>query len=85
MPAYDDKTPMQEREALDEAEAILGEALERARTRLRAAGVEHNPPREDGDFGCDLCDCAHFQRSGPTSLKCKRPSCGHSFFRHRVF
>lgn len=82
--SYADKAAEEER-ALDEAEAILGEALDKARTRLRAVGFGDHAPPEEGDFSCTQCGCEHFQRPASSGLKCRRPGCGHSFFRHRVF
>jgi hypothetical protein len=74
-----------QKHALDEAEAALTKAYDDARAKLRAAGLGPRDQSEGGSFRCLRCDCEGFQRAPGGGLRCARPGCGHSFFRHDVF
>ncbi|WP_433196727.1 hypothetical protein ACQP1G_45060 [Nocardia sp. CA-107356] len=69
-------------QALDYLDSILAGAVAEARVVL----VDHNNFDEDGDGGCNRCThptCVGFIPGG--GAECKRPTCHHSFFSHRVF
>ena len=74
--------------ALDEADSILERAFNEASGRVRAQR-EPGEPDPGGFARCLRCDCESYVAptgsSGHTSLSCKRPGCGHSFFSHDVF
>jgi hypothetical protein len=74
-----------QRKALKDASATMARAYAEARRILSAADFE----RDNGDTRClqpDNGHCPFFQRPkhGPF-IRCARPRCGHSFFRHNVF
>ncbi|WP_327094980.1 hypothetical protein OIE68_33650 [Nocardia vinacea] len=69
-------------QALDYLDSILAGAVAEARIVL----VDHEHMGEDGDGGCNRCThptCVGFIPGG--GAVCKRPTCHHSFFSHRVF
>lgn len=69
-------------QALDYLDWILAGAVDEA----RAVVVDHDNMGADGDGGCNRCahpTCIGFV-PGAGAI-CKRPTCHHSFFSHRVF
>src|SRR5262245_52536679 len=70
--------------ALKSAAARMAGAHTQARKSLAAAGFEP----ENGSTGClapPSGHCKSFKQPATPSLRCTRPGCGHSFFRHDVF
>jgi hypothetical protein len=66
--------------ALDEADAILEEAIAKGRSRLRAAGL---PEPGESPFSCLRCSCPEYL--GLAMTRCTRPTCRHSLLnRHAI-
>ena len=73
-----------QKKALKGAQAHLAKAYAQARKRLSAAGIRN----ENGGTAClasPLGHCKAFKQPTSPGLRCARPRCGHSFFRHDVF
>ncbi|MGW4771454.1 hypothetical protein ACWEO2_25835 [Nocardia sp. NPDC004278] len=69
-------------EALDYLDSILAGAMDEARLVL----IYHDDLSIEGDGGCNRCThptCVGFIAGG--GAMCKRPTCHHSFFSHRIF
>jgi hypothetical protein len=69
-------------QALDYLDSILAGAVAEARVVL----VDHEDIDEQGDGGCNRCThptCVGFIPGA--GAVCKRSSCHHSFFSHRIF
>ncbi|MEV4129731.1 hypothetical protein [Nocardia sp. NPDC049707] len=68
-------------QALDYLDSILAGAVDEARVV-----VDHDNMGTEGDGGCNRCThptCIGFIPGD--GAVCKRPTCHHSFFSHRVF
>jgi hypothetical protein len=74
-----------QRKALSDASASMARAYAEARRSLSIAGVQ----RDEEGTSCLAPPSGHCKSflppKRPPFIRCARPRCGHSFFRHDVF
>jgi hypothetical protein len=70
----------EQKKVFDEVERTLSGPFENARAKIAAAAFH----ADKDTLYCTLCSCDEFQHQSGSST-CRRPGCGHSWFRHNVW